>query len=146
MTSIQLVCIAAAVGWHSISAAPLQPSDMELTAAYCIGVLRNKLAMLDEHPSPPEDAKEALRKDLMRLGHFIELRLSKLDTTILAIARRRANDDFMTWYADVDTCMRTCSEKHAPPYRRRSCWAECSEMGSAFERMRICSPLHWLPP
>jgi hypothetical protein len=143
-----LVCVATAMAGQGVAAARLQPSDLELTTVYCAGVLQNRLAMPHEHSQPPDSATGALRRDLERLGSFIGPRLGTLDSTRLAIARRRANDDFMTWYADADACMQRCAgdRERASREKRRTCWSGCSHTGAAFERMRICTTIDWLPP
>lgn len=143
-----LVCVAAATAWQSVAAALSQPSDLELTTVYCVGVLQTRLAMLQEHSHPPQSETDALRRDLERLGNFIGPRLSTLDSTRLAIARRRANDDFMTWYSDADACMHGCAGERgrASREKRRKCWSGCSQTGAAFERMRTCTTIDWLPP
>ncbi|MDM0109855.1 hypothetical protein QTH97_33415, partial [Variovorax sp. J22R24] len=121
---------------------------LELTTVYCVGVLKNRLAMLHEDSQPPKSATDALRRDLERLGEFIGPRLGDLDSTRLAIARRRANDDFMSWHADVDACMHMCANERDRPSRekRRACWYGCSHTGTSWERMRICNVIDWLPP
>ncbi|MBT2321264.1 hypothetical protein J7E62_02685 [Variovorax paradoxus] len=143
-----LVCVATAMAGQGVSARPLQPSDLELTTVYCAGVLQNRLALLQAHSQPSESATAALRRDMERLGNFIGPRLGTLDSTRLAIARRRANDDFMTWYADADACMDRCAgnRERASIEKRRACWSGCSDTGAAFERMRICTTIDWLPP
>jgi len=144
---ILFVLASAVIAGEGWVASPLQPSDIELTAVYCIGVLKNRLAMLQEHSQPFTNLTDALRSDLERLGHFIGPRVGHLDTTHLAIARRRANDDFMSWHVEAAECMQRCTNGgKSNSNTQRACWMTCSQTGAPFERMRICSSLSWLPP
>ena len=139
------VGIAIAMAGQAVAAGHLQPSDLELTTVYCVGVLKNRLTMLRELSPSQKSAIDAVRRDLERLGEFIAPRLDTLDTAQLATARRRANDDFMAWYADTNACMRACVGERANRDRRRTCWSGCSQTGASFERMRICTTIDWLP-
>ncbi|MDM0110475.1 hypothetical protein QTH97_36750, partial [Variovorax sp. J22R24] len=58
-----LICFAGATAGQGVHTAPTQPSDLELTTVYCVGVLKNRLAMLHEDSQPPKSATDALRRD-----------------------------------------------------------------------------------
>ncbi|WP_286537799.1 hypothetical protein [Variovorax sp. J31P179] len=141
-----LICVATAMAGQGAAAVSLQPSDLELTAVYCAGVLQNRLRLTSSRSPGKRERRTAQRPGAP--GGLHPTRLPTLDATRLAIARRRANDDFMTWHADAEACRLKCAGdgERAGSEKRRSCRSECSRTGATFERMRICSTIDWLPP
>ena len=131
------------------------PSDVELRAQYCIGVIREELSAYAEDAknahkvfSDPEinafysQAQTHARDRLKRLTDYLMPRTGGLDPQAMMIARAQGIKDARRSLNEVPKCLDECLREH--PNRAAICDSQCGTQ--ELERhLRQCRELTWLP-
>jgi hypothetical protein len=130
------------------------PTDGELRAVYCIGIVQRELQLVGPlfdlvRGSPPSEAKDkALQQqsdteqNLARMRAYILPKITYLDPVALTLAKRRADTDMDFVAAEGANLATRCPEKSG------SGLTECARKGSQSElasRIRGCNDTSWLP-
>ena len=121
-------------------AGKVKPEQVDLKAAFCIGMLRADLAAIEHNGGAGANDGSIIkaRSALQRLDRFLVPRMAYLETAeienALALGRQaamRANDDF-------DACSRTCADDAA-------CLDRCVSRSMAMTQTWECNSPAFLP-
>ena len=125
------------------------PNDVDLKAAYCIGVLQQILPGLKSQQFPPETkdslknevakAVEQLDSNLNRLQLYLLPRIGYLDLTGIVAAGVQSQDDYTRSLREGGDCLTECYNK-----ADANCTYECSRSGAS-TKMRMCVNISFLP-
>jgi|SRR5471030_3071130 hypothetical protein len=127
------------------------PTEIDLHAAYCIGVQEKQIDRFDgpaaaSDPLAPATAERAHHR-LQRLHLYFDRRAAVIETLKTEPARKRGFDDtqFVLTDPQVKACQHKCSL--LPVFlgfeARKQCLKKCDE--SRFSQIWSCNDLSWLP-
>jgi hypothetical protein len=158
MTTLALAASAA----HSQDSLSI-PTDTDLRAAYCIGIIQAQartlsatISTLDKDNTAAQQAVQKWMRDeqdeLQHLQGYLFPRMDYVDPTALAIAHARADHD-LAWIQqpEVQACAAKCASVTPAPSLSRdeilagvsACTRACSP--EKFTRIWSCGDLSWLP-
>lgn len=128
----------------------LLPNDIDLTAAYCVGVLNakiddlKKLSHLREFPAirdSQDELSQGFRRDLRRLNLYLMPRLSRLETQGLLAATVSGKEDMVAGLEDLTKCAgakKNCAMEEG-------CMSACRASSPAIRRTDRCNDTSFLP-
>lgn len=126
------------------------PNDIDLTAAYCVGVLNakidalNKESHLREFPAirdSQDEQRQGFHRDLRRLNLYLMPRLSRLETQGLLAATVSGKEDFFAGLEDFTKC--TGTKKNC--VTDQGCYSACRSSSPAIRRTDRCNDTSFLP-
>lgn len=126
------------------------PNDIDLRAAYCIGVINAKVdslkkqSHLREFPNIRDSQDEinlGFQRDLRRLNLYLLPRLSRLETHGLLSATVSGREDFFTGLEDISKCAGT--KKNC--VMEEGCMSACRASSPAIRRSDRCNDTSFLP-
>ncbi len=135
-----------------------QPSDVELSAIYCIGLFNQQLedAYKNSARSQPETIRQldrttaATRDQLDRLRTYMLPRFGYLDATGLMLAIARGTTDAKSYSAAVDAMSQECERTSGTAMSQVACVQESirryhADAGGLGARVLRCRRLEFLP-
>jgi hypothetical protein len=147
-----LVALTFAAGTAGAQSQP--PSDNELRAAYCIGVVQVELqymAQIDAlfRETVPADKMGEINQQradteqrLARLRAYLLPKLSHLDAVALTVAKQRADTDAALAKTEGDKLLKSCPI--GPPLEALKCVTNAPTT-EASSRLKACNDTSWLP-
>ena len=118
------------------------PTDTDLKAAYCIGVLQQELAQMP--PGIPASAVQGQQEQIRHLQAYVIPRTQYIDPLGLAVARTRGqNDAKVLTDPDMQACSLPCATQPNADALRQ-CVLSCDTQ-HRLPRMWACNDLSWLP-
>jgi hypothetical protein len=117
-------------------------ADVELRAAYCIGVKKFLIPIMDVARGGPlfmdemkNDQFKKMQLDLERLQKFLVPRLNYVEPESVMAAFAAGSKDAETAFSELGTC--SC--------KTQACFATCRATKPAVARTDRCVDLSWLP-
>ena len=133
-----------------------QPTDTDLKAAYCTGVVSSVLRPFEAQDAMswantlPQEKKLAFEKFVAenyelkrRLSNYLLPRLFRLDAFPVALAFKSGEDDLKSTGTEIATCMALCK-----PSVNHQCKRACDDASATTPtttRVRKCNDVSWLP-
>lgn len=124
------------------------PNDIDLKAAYCVGVLNSKIDALkkESHEFPAlrdsqDELSQGVQRDLRRLNLYLMPRLSRLETQGLLAATVSGKEDFVAGLEDLTKCAGT--KKNC--VTEEGCMSACRAGSPAIRRTNRCNDTSFLP-
>lgn len=136
-------------------AAQQPPTDVELRASFCIGVMQGTAAMARgilsglKPGDPPNDSATAMlatsEDNLRRLQSYVVPKMTYLDPAALLLAHKRGQTDVASVETATTTCVNRCTPLLPNHARVDACIAKCRAETPLFSRLDGCRDLNWLP-
>ncbi|MGP8439958.1 hypothetical protein ACT2FY_32325 [Paraburkholderia fungorum] len=126
----------------TIAHAQQPPTDTDLKAAYCIGVLQQEIAQMPQ--DIPASAVQSQQEQIRHLQSYVIPRTQYIDPLGLAVARTRGQNDAKVL---TDPQMQECSLPCATQPNAdalKQCVLSCDTQ-HRLPRMWACNDLSWLP-
>lgn len=128
------------------------PTDIELKAAYCAIVIKDRIELynrLIDNPLLPTSAKNVLVKSrnssmdqLDRIGSYILPRIPYIDLESILLAQNRAKIDTEVDNKPFTDCLDSCGNKNG---FNKICTDKCTQGNENALRIQSCQNLSWLP-
>jgi len=128
----------------------LLPNDIDLMAAYCVGVLNAKIdslkkqSHLREFPAirdSQDELSQRFQRDLRRLNLYLMPRLSRLETQGLLAATVSGEEDSVAGLDDLSKC----AGKKKNCHMEEGCMSACRSSSPAIRRTDRCYDTSFLP-
>ena len=125
------------------------PNDIDLRAAYCTGVLKEKIAALKRQShlrdietiaTAQDELNQRFQRDLRRLNLYLLPRVYRIDILGLQSATVSGAEDFVTGTEDLSICTKNknCGTNYA-------CYTECRISIPSSRRVDRCNDTNFLP-